>query len=65
MICTLITKDPLKFGKDYSYEGLGEKLAAVIILLPLSFIVLYPIYRFFTTKGTFKEVKIFFVAINI
>jgi hypothetical protein len=60
MICTLIVKYPLTFGKDYSYEGLGEVLAAVIVLLPLSFIVIYPIYRFFTTKGnTFQEVYVF------
>lgn len=52
-------KYPLKFGQDYSYEGLGERLAAVIVLLPLSFILIYPIYRYFKTKGeTFREVFI-------
>lgn len=57
MICTLMVKYPLTFGKDYSYEGLGERLAAIIVLLPLSFIVIYPVYRYFTTKGdTFREV---------
>jgi hypothetical protein len=62
MICTLMIQYPLTYGKDYSYEGFGEYLAAVIVLLPLSFIVIYPIYRFIKTKNkSFKEVLFFFM----
>ena len=43
------------FGKDYECGGLGEILAAVIVLLPLLFIVIYPIYRFLPLKETLSK----------
>jgi hypothetical protein len=50
--------EPLKFGNDYVYIGIGQYITAFLIGFPSSFIVSYVIYRYLTTTGTFKEVKI-------
>ena len=65
MICDGMLSGPLSFGANYYYTGLGEYLAALIVGVPISFILFYVIYRVYTTKGTLKEVIIFFLFVAI
>ena len=59
MTCKDMIKAPLDYAEDYLYVGLGEYLAWLIVCVPLSFIVIYPVYRILTSKGTLKEVSIY------
>ena len=59
MICRGIIEAPLTYGDTYTYVGLGEFLAALIVGIPISFIVAYASYRLYHTPGTLKEVCIY------
>lgn len=56
MICSGMVQSPLEYGNGYIYYGLGEALAGLIVGVPISFIILYVIYRVYKTEGTLKEV---------
>ena len=47
---------PLEYGK-YVYKGVGEVLAALIVIGPVSCIPIYAIYRTYKTPGTLREVN--------
>ena len=57
MICKNMLEAPLSFGNGYVYEGIGEVIAGFIVGVPISFILIYIIYKVYRTEGlTIKEV---------